>query len=295
MRILLTGATGFIGSHMLMALHEAGHDITAIKRSTSIVPVHLKNLKNISWYDNDDALYSTLKSLKKFEVVIHLATNYGRKSGDLVEIENDNVSFPLLLLQFSMNSGCKLFINTDSFFTRKNYSYGHMEEYILTKQFFSMWGGLATRKNPEFCFVNARLEHVYGPGDGPEKFIMWLLKNLTADIKEINLTACDQKRDFIYIDDVVAAYLSIMNNAISLNGYCEIGIGSGSSIPLRDFILIAKDVTGSGTNLNFGVVPQRQGEIMHSQADPLILNSFGWRPKIDSVEGINLTVKNSFF
>lgn len=295
MRVLLTGATGFIGSHILMALHEAGHDITVIKRSTSVVPAHIEIINNVSWYDNDENLYSKLKSLERFDVIVHLATNYGSKKGDWVGIENDNVGFPLFLLQFAMGNGCKLFINTDSFFSRRVYSYAHMEEYILTKQCFSMWGVLVTRKIPDFCFVNARLEHVYGPGDGAEKFTMWLLKNLITNKKEINLTACDQKRDFIYIDDVVGAYLSIMNNAASLKGYCEIGIGSGNSVPLKDFVLTAKNITGSGAKLLFGAVPQRQGEIMHSQADPLILNSFGWKPEIDLIEGINRTVKKSLF
>lgn len=291
MRVLLTGATGFVGSHVLMALYKAGHDIVAIKRSTSIVPVSIKCLKGVSWYDSDENLYSTLESLGGFDVVVHLATNYGSKSSNWVEVEHDNVGFPLLLLQFSISSGCNLFINTDTFFSRKDYSYAHMEEYILTKQYFSMWGMLATRKNPEFIFVNARLEHVYGPGDGSEKFIPWLLRNFIADKDVVTLTACDQKRDFIYIDDVVAAYMSIINNSASLKGYCEVGIGSGNSVPLKDFVLIAKSITGANTNLLFGAVPHRQGEIMYSQAEPMILKSFGWGAKVDLAEGIKRMVK----
>lgn len=295
MRVLLTGATGFIGSHLLMALHRVGHELTVIKRSTSIVPAHVENINNINWYDNDENLLSKLKSLKRFDAVVHLATNYGKKDSDWFGVENNNVGFPLFLLQFAIKNDCKLFINTDSFFSRENYTYLHMEEYILTKQYFSKWGALATRKNADFCFVNARLEHVYGPGDDAEKFSMWLLKNLMANKKEISLTECDQKRDFIYIDDVVNAYITIINNATSLKGYCEIGIGTGCSVPLKDFVLMAKNTIGSNTQLHFGVLPQRQGEIMNSQADIFILNSFGWKPKIELRNGIDLTVKKLKF
>lgn len=294
MRILLTGAQGFVGSNVLIALHKAGHEIVAIKRSTSILPFLIKELEGVSWIDSDQNLYSTLESLRKFDVVVHLATNYGGSINNWVDIEYDNVVFPLKLLQFSINNGCNIFINTDTFFSRSEYSYAHMEEYILTKQYLSSWGLLASRQNPEFIFINARLEHVYGAGDRKEKFTMWLLANLIANKEEMKLTTCKQKRDFIYIDDVVDAYLSIVNNAASLKGYTEIGIGTGHSVALKDFVLTAKDIAGSTTKLLFGALPQRKGEIMHSRADTQILNLFGWTSKFDIEDGINHIVKNQF-
>jgi len=291
-RVLLTGAQGFVGSNVLIALSKAGHEIVGIKRSIGKLPILIRELKGISWIDSDPNLYSTLESLGKFDVVVHLATNYGGKNSNWVDIERDNVVFPLKLLQFSIKNGCNIFINTDTFFSRSKYSYAHMEEYIATKQYFSSWGLLATTRNPEFIFINARLEHVYGPGDSKEKFTMWLLENLISNKKELKLTTCQQKRDFIYIDDVVEAYLSIVNNAASLKGYSDIGIGTGISVPLKDFILTAKYITGSSTELHFGALPQRKGEIMSSQADSQILNSFGWTSKIDISNGLDSIVKN---
>ena len=291
MRVLLTGAQGFVGSNVLIALSKAGHEIVAIKRSISNLPTLIKDLKGVIWINSDQNFYSTLESLGKFDVVVHLATNYGCKNINWIDIEFDNVVFPLKILQFSINNGCNIFINTDTFFSRSEYSYAHMEEYISTKKYFSSWGLLATTRNPEFIFINARLEHVYGPGDSKEKFTMWLLENLISNKKEIKLTTCKQKRDFIYIDDVVEAYLSIVNNAASLKGYSDIGIGTGISVPLKDFILTAKYITGSSTELHFGALPQRKGEIMSSQADSKILNSFGWTSKIDIVDGLDSIVK----
>lgn len=295
MRILLTGALGFVGSNLLIALNKAGHEIVAIKRSTSILPILIKELEGVIWIDSDQNLYSTLESLSKIDIVVHMATNYLSSINNWVDVEYDNVVFPLKLLQFSINNGCNIFINTDTFFSRKEYSYAHMEEYISTKRYFSLWGLLATRKNPEFIFINARLEHVYGPGDNKEKFITWLLENLIANKKEIKLTTCTQKRDFIYIDDVVDAFLCIVNNAASLKGYAEIGIGTGYSVPLKDFILMAKEIAGSTTKLIFGAVPQRQGEIMCSQADSAILNSFGWGSKFNIADGIDRILKKSHY
>jgi nucleoside-diphosphate-sugar epimerase len=291
-RVLLTGAQGFVGSNVLIALSKAGHEIVAIKRSISNLPTLIKDLKGVIWINSDQNFYSTLESLGKFDVVVHLATNYGGKNKNWIDIELDNVVFPLKILQFSINNGCNIFINTDTFFSRSEYSYAHMEEYISTKKYFSSWGFLATTRNPEFIFINARLEHVYGPGDSKEKFTMWLLENLISNKKELKLTTCQQERDFIYIDDVVEAYLSILNNATSLKGYFDIGIGTGISVPLKDFILTAKYITGSSTKLHFGALPQRKGEIMSSQADSKILNSFGWTSKINMVNGLESIVKN---
>ncbi len=179
MRVLLTGATGFVGSHLLVALNKAGHRLVAIKRPSSVLPLPIRGIDNVNWIDNDQELTAKLKALDKFDAVIHLATNYGNKSRDWVEVERDNVELPLLLLQYAVGNDCGMFINTDTFFSRKAYSYSHMEEYILTKQHFAAWGELAALKTPGFAFINARLEHVYGPSDRSQKFIPWLYKDLS--------------------------------------------------------------------------------------------------------------------
>jgi CDP-abequose synthase len=201
------------------------------------------------------------------------------------------VAFPLMLLEYSVGSGCNLFVNTDSFFSRDEYDYPYMREYILTKRTFSAWGKLAVENNPNYCFINARLEHVYGPGDNWDKFIPKLLKDLVAGKPEIQLSTCEQRRDFIFSTDVVNAYLLLLDCGVKLSGYLDIEIGTGKSISLKDFVLAASNATRSNSSLNFGSVPQRQNEIMSSNADTSYLFSLGWKPIVELQQGLDLTLK----
>lgn len=285
MRALLTGATGFVGSHLLEALISNGHSVVALKRPTSNVPDRLA-LKQVEWVDVDDDLTEKLTTLGEFDVVVHLATSYARQGASFLEAEKANVEFPLKLLEFSISGGCNFFVNTDTFFSREEYQYSHLMEYVITKQNFLKWGKLAVNKKSGFCFVNARLEHVYGPGDGEEKFIPSLVSSLLANNADIELTSCEQRRDFIYISDVIDAYQAIISNRDHLGGYIEVGVGSGSAVPLRDLVVLVKKITKSRCALNFGLLGQRPGEIMNSKADIDILKSLGWVPRVNMECGL---------
>ena len=198
MKILLTGATGFIGTQLVTALNESGHKVVAITRVLSKLPENLMALNNVIWLPLESDIKDKVEYQGPFDAIIHLATCYAREGGLWLEVERANVGYPLMLLEYAVNSGCSLFINSDSFFSRDEYDYPYMREYILTKRYFLEWGKLAVGKNPDFCFVNARLEHVYGPGDKLDKFIPKLLMDLIVEKSEIQLTTCEQRRDIIF-------------------------------------------------------------------------------------------------
>ena len=100
-----------------------------------------------------------------------------------------------------------------------------------------------------------------------------------------------QKRDFIYIDDVVDAFLTLINHKTS-STYKEIGIGTGISITLKEFLESFKRISKSNTSLNFSLVPYREGEIMESIADNNMLINMGWTPKVSIAQGLELIHKS---
>lgn len=291
MKLLLSGATGFIGSHLLSALIEEGHQIIALRRPTS-KPIIVRELEKeqLTWLDIDEVLDERLSAYQPFDAVVHLATAYFRESAGFLASERANVEFPLALLDFSLRGGADLFINTDTFFSREEYKYSYLREYIASKQNFLRWGRVATEMNPGFSFINARLEHVYGPADADTKFIPALIKNLMNDKAEIPLTSGEQERDFIHVFDVVNAYLTLLKNKNRFSGFVEVGVGCGVPQSLRDLILEAKSVTRSQSRLLFGAYPQRQGEIMRSSADNSMLRELGWAPTIAVTEGLSSVV-----
>ena len=109
------------------------------------------------------------------------------------------------------------------------------------------------------------------------------------------MTPGDQTRDFIYVDDVVDAILRIIENSHKFDvGYFDFEIGTGIATPLRDFIKTAHTLCGSKTELLFGALPYREGEIMHSVANLNNLFNLGWRPKYSYYEGLVKTISSEF-
>jgi CDP-paratose synthetase len=233
-------------------------------------------LNQIIVYNIDEVNLEDIFINNKIDVIIHAATNYGRESNDIIGIFDDNVEFPIKLLKFAISHGVKFFLNTDTFFTL---DYSYMRNYTLSKIHFREWGKLLSEEN-KINFINLKLEHIYGPYDDQKKFIPWFIKQIKDNVKEIYLTEGIQKRDFIYIDDVVNAYLKILDNLLKFNGYVEFEVGTGNSIELRQFLVLIynllKKKYKTNTKLNFGAIPYRIGEPMNVNANNKTLIELGW-------------------
>jgi nucleoside-diphosphate-sugar epimerase len=201
-------------------------------------------------------------------------------------VVESNVVMPLRLLEFAIEGCCALFVSTDTFFSKQAFNYPHMQSYIESKRQFILWAGLAAAAASATKVVNARIEHVYGPGDGPQKFVPCVLRELRANAP-LALTPGDQRRDFVHVDDVVGGYLRILACAQALStGLSEIQIGTGESHTVRTFVETARTSCGSASMLDFGAYPYRPQEIMHSQADITVLRTLGWNPVHSLTSGI---------
>jgi len=124
------------------------------------------------------------------------------------------------------------------------------------------------------------LEHFYGSNDDPTKFVSFIVKQLLDDVDNINLTLGEQKRDFIYIDDIVSAFILILDNCASLeSGYLDYEIGTGVTITIRDFVELTKQIVGNThTQLNFGAIPYRKNEAMETVVNTATIRALGWSP-----------------
>lgn len=285
-RIVLTGATGFIGSHLLPALLDAGHAVLAIHRR-SRAPARPRHSR-LRWANVSEAS----ENVHGFApaAVVHLATSYGL-SGPLSEVIETNVLIPFRILEAAQASACKVFISTDSFFSKPEFKYQHMRPYIDSKLEFLGWAATLAERDGALTLVNARLEHVYGAGDGPQKFITQVLDKLLAN-ESLQLTAGAQLRDFIHVDDVVQAYLAMIDSSRLLTpGVHEIQVGTGRASSVREFVEAARQVLSSTSQLEFGALPYRAGEIMRSVANTAALERLQWTPGTDLFQGIAKSVQ----
>jgi CDP-paratose synthetase len=141
--------------------------------------------------------------------------------------------------------------------------------------------------------VNASLSQFYGPLDNPTRFCAKIIRNLLGNIKHIDLTLGEQKRDFVYINDIVDAIILLATYFLEKTpGYYPYEIGTGVNTRLRDFVYLVKQIIGNTvTQLNFGALPYRDDEVFMYQLDLEPIFSLGWKPKLDLISGLTETIK----
>lgn len=286
--ILLTGASGFLGSKILKHLFQQGYEIIILKRSSSNTSRIEEMLNKVQVYDIDIVDYKYIFDNHSIEIVIHTATNYGRKSQQVVEMLNDNLLFPIKLIEAFKNQGVLKFINTDTLLER------HLSPYALTKGQFVEWGKRMAHDG-KVQFVNLKLEHMYGPDDDESKFVTRIIRQLLNEVDTIPLTDGIQKRDFIHVNDVVNVYSDLVK--LNLNDqYSEFEVGSGISISIKTIVEYCKAIVEQKfrrplkTQLCFGQIAKRVGEPNEIKADTIELSKLGWFPKINLIDGLNSVI-----
>ncbi len=284
--ILVTGGTGFIGSYLARALFKEGHRIIILKRATSLMTaLHRFKISNrIEYFEEGNLPLDFLFDQNKIDAIIHMATEYGRQDHDKSSVYQANLDLPIKLLDLAVRYQVPKFINTDTYFSKfKEYPY--LNNYITSKKLFLEYfigNSSKVEKN------NLRLEHIYGPYDSNAKFTEMLFQKIAVNkVENIKLTSGDQKRDFIYVEDAIKAFLTIINREkIYLNSFKNYEVGTGSSIKIKDFAMMIKLFSKSPTKLLFGDIKYRDDEIMESVADLKSLTSIGWKPDVDIESGI---------
>lgn len=278
--ILLTGGTGFLGSSILKKLVVEDYNVIVLIRKNSDL-YRIKNIEGpfeLFCIEDKSNNFPDLFHKYQIDTVIHTATEYGRNSLSS-SIFNTNLIFPIQLIEEGLKSGLKYFINTDSFFGKEEFKFSsYLSDYTNSKKYFLSY---LFGHSQDLKVINMRLEHVFGEFDSENKFVTSVLHQLINNKKEILLTKASQKRDFIYVDDVVGAYLKVVDNINKIENLTEFEIGMGESVAVSDFVKTLLEISGSNSQLNFGALPARAGEIQESKADLTKLKGIGWEVNYD--------------
>lgn len=287
--VLLTGATGFLGSHLLEAMVHQGYSVVVLKRSTS----NLWRIEHLAGqyksYDVDTNPIEHAFEEQRIDCVIHTACHYGRNGDPVNQIVESNLMFGLRLL------GACLKFNTDTFFNTDTLLQKHLNVYTLSKKQFVEW---LVQQSDKIQVVNLKLEHMYGPKDDATKFVPWVISQLRQNVAEIKLTKGEQKRDFIYIDDVVSAYLTVLEKAPGLAKFNEFDVGTGQLVTVKNFLEQLKkgyetNLEAIDTKLDFGALPYREGEMMTVKLNNQGLLDLGWLPNTNLNQGLEKILKDT--
>ena len=203
MRVLLTGATGFLGSHLCRMLVERGHEVLAYRRPSSDLSRTGTAAERVRWLDIAD-LEAPFRQGKTLEALVHCAALYGRRGESVPDLIEANTLLPARLHRLACDSGVPLLVHTGTVLNPQ------LNPYALSKHHAEQWlrmAGGSTR------VVNLKVQHFYGPNDDPTKFITGLITRCLANEAEILLTEGRQWRDFIHVDDVVGAMLLVLEES----------------------------------------------------------------------------------
>jgi len=281
MTILLSGATGFLGSYLLKRFIQEGFEVIALKRSTSNSYRIKEVMDRITFYDVDQIDMESIFKKHTVDMVVNTVTDYGRTDKSIANILETNLMFSIRLLECAVNHNVRTFMNTDTLLEKE------INAYALSKNQLVQWMQFLSDK---INMVNIKIEHMYGPLDDENKFIYWVIKQLKDNVEKIDLTSGIQKRDFIYIDDIVDAYMTVIKNSEQFSAFEEFELGSGNSIEVKRFLdLLYSKIQQNqelNTRLNFGAVAYRENENMYMQANISKLRSLGWQARVKLEDGI---------
>nr|WP_312029629.1 NAD-dependent epimerase/dehydratase family protein [Paenibacillus sedimenti] len=161
-KIVITGSTGFLGSHLTRVLVKEGYEVIIVKRSFSNTWRISDILSEVTVFNLDEEPFERpFIQCGPIDAVIHTGTKYDRNDESALQLLNANVSFPLELLETAASYQTGMFINTDSFIHKNNAGYRHLAKYALTKKQFLEWGKELSAAE-KIRFLNCRLEHIYG-------------------------------------------------------------------------------------------------------------------------------------
>lgn len=289
--LLITGATGYIGSNLINRLvNEGGVHITALYHETK----PSENKKDVIWVKYDGA-YDSLNIIEgKIDVIIHLATFFkpNHSSKDISQMISSNILLGVHLLEFAKENGITKFINTSTYAQSIDDSnYNPQNFYASTKQAFEdilkyyTESGLV--KN-----ITLSLYDTYGPNDNRPKFINLVIEAIDKDIP-FNMSPGNQEIRYVYIDDVIRAYCMSLDLLIEnkIDKSETFSVSGEEAISLNELVEYVCNTTGKKIKTNPGFYNYRDREIM--KCIPKFKKIPNWKAQVKLSAGIKHIIENN--
>lgn len=267
-RAIITGATGYIGSHLAKYLLSEGWDIHIIAQPE--FGYHniddIKDKIDLFEYNNDiDNLIGYFQSVQA-DVVFHLAaaviTNYN--ASQIKTLIQSNVQFGTEILEAMKHSGTSIMINTGSYWQNYNSDeYNPVDLYAATKEAYEKIIQYYVDAH-NLRVITLRLYDIYGEDDKRPK-IWSILRDIAGTDKALDVSPGEQYLDLVHISDVCKAYLSAYkylsaNNQLKNEIY---GVCTGQLHTLKQLVMAFEKAIGKPVHINWGAKPYKQREVMN--------------------------------
>jgi nucleoside-diphosphate-sugar epimerase len=297
---LITGATGFVGSNLTRTLIKKHKNVHIFVRKLPFINRLSDCINNLHIHQCDlvnDNLNEIVKSINP-TYVFHLAS-FGTMPGekDIQRMIDVNLVGTVRLIKALENCSIKLFVHTGSsseYGIRdksmiESESLTPVNDYGITKAAASLYVYMQAKEH-KFPAVIFRLFSPFGYYEHPSRFIPYVIVKAVQNLP-IKLSSPGYVRDYIFIEDVISAYLKVCDSSIEEEIF---NIGSGHQKSLQNVVKNIIKITGSKSIVIWNSVKkqERQSEPKFWQADISKAKSiFGWSPKYSFEEGLEMDIK----
>jgi nucleoside-diphosphate-sugar epimerase len=281
---LVTGATGFIGSHLMNRLLDAGTSVTLITRANKVVDDELlaRGVSVVEDVGSVEELTTAVTAISP-DVVFHLATNFigVHKPADVNALVESNVAFGARLAEACSVVEDVRFVNVGTVWQHHDARpYGPTSLYSATKQafqdivqFYAEVQGLNV--------VNLELADTYGPND-PRKKLVQLLMETAAHDGKLEMSPGEQLINLVHVDDVLDALLAAP--ALASTEAPSYSVPSNQPLNLKQLVELVGQVVGKPVNVVFGAREYRPREMMKSWQYAPVLP--GWSANTSLNDGL---------
>lgn len=286
MNILITGATGFVGRHLVNEFRKV-HSLHILCRSEK--SLEELNLPGFLMTDDIYALAAYIKE-NNIEGVVHLASLYlaSHTADQIKDLILSNVFLGTAILEAASRAGTvRWFLNTGSIW--QNYmvegnAYNPVNLYAATKQsFIDIAKYYVETSKIRFCTL--KLCDTYGPDDTRKK-ILKLFKDCSESGELLKMSPGNQLLDILYISDVVDGFRQLVDMLASDDEIEEqYVLSSENQISLKKLASVFEEVSQTKLNIEWGARNYREREVMVPWKGPVLKN---WKAKISLREGIEL-------
>jgi len=295
--VLVTGAAGFLGSHLVPRLIEAGADVVALDwpgaRGWSALE-RAQGVRSARWDVRSLAEPTHDADLAGVTSIFHLAAiGVVGEVGDVRELVAGNVDSTLAVLLAARRLGARVMYCgscfeygsgarwTEDALPAPTTEYGAAKAagWLLAHAF-------ARRTGLEV--VSLRPFTMYGPLEPPGRLVPSVVRRALAGLP-IDLTPGDQLRDFLYVEDAAEAFVAAATTQDAIGG--TFNICTGSTVTVRDVVRLVLEQTGSPSPARFGALSYRPTELAVLSGDPSRAERvLGWRARVSLEEGLARTI-----
>ena len=295
-RVLLTGASGFVGANLARRLLRDGHEVHLLLRP-GYNPWRLSEIMgdvrlHLAALEDGPGVAGVVQRVRP-EWVFHLATHGAYSSQtDVVEIATTNVLGTIHLVEACLKADVEAIVNTGSSseYGAKDHAPAEAEplepnsHYAVTKASATLYCQYTARRTG-VRLPTLRLYSVYGPYEEPTRLIPTLLRRALAG-ELPPLVSPETARDYVYVDDAVEAYLLAATQAGREPG-AVYNVGTGVQTTLREVVALTRRLLNVPAEPQWGTMPGRIWDTEVWVSDPRkIQHDLGWMPRVSLEEGL---------